>query len=310
MAQPFVRIKKMKITKHKFFVPILMLIFASSLHFSIYAQQTETSVTKSKGFQELKLDSKLMKREMPYRVILPVGYEVNAAEKFPVVYLLHGLTGHYNNWTDKSKIVEYAKNYNYIVVMPEGDNGWYTDSTTVPNDKYESYIIQELIPEIEKKFRAGTNRESRAIAGLSMGGFGAMKFGLKYPDKFRLIGSFSGALGIVPIPAKAMKTFPSVEQVFGADDSQARKQNDVIRLVREIPTDKIKQLPFIYFDCGTEDFLFQSNRDFADLLNEMKIPHEFRQLPGSHNWAFWDSQVMEFLQVSEMFLKMAKAKAN
>ena len=164
-----------------------MLIFASSLHFSIYAQTTSESavVGKSKGFQELKLDSKLMKREMPYRVILPVGYEVNTSEKFPVIYLLHGLTGHFNNWTDKSKIVEYAKNYNYIIVTPEGDNGWYSDSATVENDKYESYIIQELIPEIEKKFRAQTNRESRAIAGLSMGGYGAMKFGLKYPEKFR-----------------------------------------------------------------------------------------------------------------------------
>ena len=111
-------------------------------------------VGKSKGFQELKLDSKLMNRQMPYRVILPVGYEVNKGEKFPVVYLLHGLTGHFNDWTDKTKIVEYAKNYNYIIVMPEGDNGWYSDSVTVENDKYESYIIQESIPEIEKKFRA------------------------------------------------------------------------------------------------------------------------------------------------------------
>ncbi len=189
----------MKNIKIRFSAQILLFVLALSLPFAVHAQKT--AISKSDGFRELKLDSKLMKREMPYRVILPVGYE-NSNEKtfYPVIYLLHGLTGHYNNWTDSTKLVEYAKNYKFIIVTPEGANGWYSDSVSAPNDKYESYIIQELIPEIEKKFRAKTDRENRVIAGLSMGGFGAMKFGLKYPEKFRLIGSFSGALGIVPIP--------------------------------------------------------------------------------------------------------------
>lgn len=288
----------MKNIKTGFFAQILLFVFALSLPFSIHAQKS--AISKTDGFRELKLDSKLMKREMPYRVILPVGYE-NSGEKtfYPVIYLLHGLTGHYNNWTDSTKLVEYAKDYKFIIVTPEGANGWYSDSVSAPNDKYESYIIQELIPEIEKKFRAKTDRENRVIAGLSMGGFGAMKFGLKYSDKFALLGSFSGALGIVPIPTKAMKSFASVEEVLGADDSEARKQNDVIRLVRDINALGKKNLPFIYFDCGTEDFLFQSNRDFADLLLQKKIPHEFRQLPGAHNWNFWDEQIQEFLELSE-----------
>ena len=98
--------------------------------------------------------------------------------------------------------------------------------------------------------------------------------------------------------------FASVEEVFGADDSEARKQNDVLRLTNDMTADKIKQLPFIYLDCGTEDFLFQSNRDFADLLIKKKIPHEFRQLPGVHNWTFWDAQIQEFLELSEKKLKM------
>ena len=77
--------------------------------------------------------------------------------------------------------------------MPEGDDGWYTDSATVPNDKYETYIIKELIPEIDKKFRTLADREHRIIAGLSMGGYGSIKFGLKYPNLFSIVGSFSGA---------------------------------------------------------------------------------------------------------------------
>ncbi len=297
---------------------ILMLFIALNLHFSIFAQvDSETAVVgRSKGFQELKLESKLMKREMPYRVILPVGYEVNADKRFPVVYLLHGLTGHFNDWTDKSKIVEYARNYDYIIVTPEGNDGWYSDSTTVADDKYESYIVQELIPEIEKKFRVLSGRENRAIAGLSMGGYGSLKFGLKYPEKFVLAGSFSGALRAAEwtekeIGASGWKPLvDSIKNVYGAADSETRKQNDIFKIMQAKSADEAKNLPFFYIDCGTEDGLIQQSRDFTKMLADKKIPHEFRELPGVHNWAFWDSQVREFLRVSEKFIKSAKAKGN
>ena len=250
-----------------------------------------------------------MAREMPYRVILPIDYKsANNKIAYPVVYLLHGLTGHFNNWTDNSKLAEYATNYNYIIVTPEGNNGWYTDSATVPNDRYESYIVQELIPEIDKKFRARPGRNHRAVAGLSMGGYGSIKFGIKNPEMFVLVGSFSGALGAASFTDKILgnswKTLTdSIMSVYGAEDSMTRKQNDIYKLVGEMPADKIKTLPFIYLDCGTEDFLIGSNREFANLLLEKKIRHEFRQLPGAHNWKFWDAQVQEFLELSEKFIK-------
>ncbi len=295
----------MKIIKTGFFAQILFLFLALSLSFSVQAQKAETeNVVKVYGFQNYKLNSKLTNREMPYRVILPANYN-NSNEKtfYPVIYLLHGLTGHFDNWTDRTKLTEYAKKYNYIIVTPEGGDGWYTDSVSVPADKYESYIIQELIPEVDKKFRTIADREHRIIAGLSMGGYGAVKFGLKYPEKFALVGSFSGALGIVALPSKATTTFPSIKNVFGEDESPTRKNNDIFRVVRESASEQIKALPFIYFDCGTEDFLFQSNRDFADLLIEKKIKHEFRQLPGGHTWTYWNAQVEQFLELSGKFIK-------
>jgi S-formylglutathione hydrolase FrmB len=135
-----------------------------------------------------------------------------------------------------------------------------------------------------------------------MGGYGALKFGLKYPDKFILAGSFSGALGITDLPAAATQ-FPSVKNVFGPDGSQNRKDNDIFRILRDMPTDKLKDLPFIYVACGTEDFLFSSNQDFMKLMSEKKVKHEYRQLPGVHNWAFWDDQIRAFLPLSERFLK-------
>ncbi len=295
----------MKTIKVEFFAQILLLFFAMSLAFSVQAQKAEIeNAVKVNGFQNHKLNSKLTNREMPYRVILPMSYN-NSNEKtfYPVIYLLHGLTGHFNNWTDKTKLAEYVAKYNYIIVTPEGGDGWYTDSTTVPADKYESYIIQELIPEIDKKFRTIADREHRFIAGLSMGGYGAVKFGLKYPEKFALVGSFSGALGIVALSSKSTTTFPSIKNVFGEDENPTRKNNDIFRFVRESNSEQIKALPFIYIDCGTEDFLFHSNRDFADLLIEKKINHEFRQLPGGHTWTYWNAQVQEFLELSEKFIK-------
>ncbi len=292
----------MKIIKGGFFAPILLLILVLSLSFSVQAQKADTNIS---GFQNHKLASKLMNREMPYRVVLPVNYnDSNEKVSYPVIYLLHGLTGHFDNWTDRTKLVEYAKNYNYIIVTPEGDNGWYSDSAAAERDKYESYIVRELVPDIEKKFRTPANRENRAIAGLSMGGYGAVKFGLKYPEMFSIVGSFSGALGAASLSAKnAGAIGKSIDAIFGADDSETRKSNDIFRMVRESSPEKIKTLPFIYLDCGTEDFLFQNNREFVALLVEKKIPHEYRQLPGGHTWTYWNTQVLEFLQVSKKFIK-------
>lgn len=298
----------MNTNKSRFF-QLLIVIF--SLSFSAFAQQPKPKVELPATVENYKLNSKLMAREIPYRVVLPEGYgklgDKNVTAKplsYSVIYLLHGLTGHFDNWTNQTKLAEYAAKYNYIIVTPEGDNGWYSDSLAVPNDRYESYIIQELIPEIDKKFRTIPDRNHRAIAGLSMGGYGSLKFGLKYPEMFALVGSFSGALGAASLSEKnAGSIGKGIDQIFGAEDGENRKSNDIFKIIKDLSADKIKTLPFIYLDCGTEDFLFQNNRSFVDLLVEKKVRHEFRQLPGAHDWKFWDAQIQEFLEVSEKFIK-------
>src|SRR5687768_5134097 len=95
------------------------------------------------------LDSRLMGRKMPYRIVFPVRYSAKgeSGRRFPVLYLLHGLTGHFDNWTRQTKLIDYSAAYNLIIVTPEGENGWYTDNLTKDGDKFESYIIQELIPQ-------------------------------------------------------------------------------------------------------------------------------------------------------------------
>ncbi len=292
---------------------------------SAFAQKQKTATQKptvanqkaqANLVADYKLNSKLMSREMPYRVALPANYSADNQARFPVIYLLHGLTGHYDNWGEKAKIAEYLAPYPFIVVMPEGNNGWYTDSATTPSDRYETYIVQELIPEIDRNFRTAAARDQRVVAGLSMGGYGSIKFGLKYPEMFGLVGSFSGALGAPSWTEKALSlagirgAIPqSITSVYGADDSQTRRNNDIFRIARETNAEKIKTLPFIYLDCGTEDFLIQNNRDFAALLLEKKIPHEFRQLPGGHTWSYWEQQIQDFLRLSNRFFNQKNRKA-
>ena len=248
-----------------------------------------------------------MARDIPYRIILPLGYDdkANVIKKYSVVYLLHGLTGHYVNWTDKTKLVEYAANHEFIIVTPEGDNGWYSDSVSIPNDKYESYIVKELIPEIDSKYHTFADRDHRFVAGLSMGGYGALKFGLKYPELFSLVGSFSGALGATGFTEKnaGVNIGKGIDAIFGPEDSDSRKSNDIFKIIREMTPEKVKGLPYIYQSCGTEDFLIQNNRDYLKLLNDMKVPHEYREHPGIHDWVFWDDQVREFLAVADRMKK-------
>lgn len=262
--------------------------------------------------QRVTLESKLLGRAIDYSILYPINYQRagNAEKKFPVVYLLHGYTGHHTNWIERTRVALYATHFDLFIVMVEGENGWYTDSATVPNDKFESYILQELMPDVEKRFRVSAERDGRAIAGLSMGGYGALKFGFKYPSRFGMVASMSGALGAASWTDSDLKNLEAVRQsllkTLGPIGSSTRLQNDLLKLTREVSADGIKLLPVIYFDCGTEDQLFPTNRSYADLLVERKIPHEFRQLPGNHSWPYWDQQVREILSLAATRLSPPK----
>jgi putative tributyrin esterase len=263
--------------------------------------------------EHVAFESKLVGAALAYNVVLPPDYDAKteAQTRYPVLYLLHGLGGSANDWvSQRAHLTNYAARYRLIIVVPEGKDGWYTDGA-VANEKFESYVVQELIPDVARRFRTVEERGARAVAGLSMGGYGALKFGLKYPDKFVFAASMSGALGAAswhaedPLPAFVK---PSIARVYGAADSPVRAPNDIYKLVREMPVERVVSLPYFYLDCGTEDGLLSSNRDFAALLVEHKIPHEYRQLPGNHSWPYWDRQVQEVLKLAAQRLAQPQTK--
>jgi putative tributyrin esterase len=267
------------------------------------------SYTQAPAVETVQFRSPLVSKTLPYNVILPRDYRRSRRSQYPVLYLLHGLSGHYTDWVTRANIAAYAAQYRMIVVTPEGNDGWYTDSASVPADKYESYILRELIPDVDKRYRTIPARYGRGIAGLSMGGYGALKFGLKSPGNFAFVGSMSGALAApqwTDDELKGLKTIrDTVFSVFGPVGSETRMANDIYAIVRGISVPGVASLPYFYLDCGTEDFLISSSQQFAALLREKKIPHEYRELPGDHNWKYWDQQVREVLKIASQKLRAA-----
>lgn len=281
----------------------LLLLFAFSITAFAHGR-TET----------VRFQSKLINATLPYNVILPVDYDASPATRYPVLYLLHGLTGHYSDWLTRTNVADYASNYRLIVIMPEGNDGWYTDSSTLATDKYESYILKELIPDVQQRYRTIEARYGRAIAGLSMGGFGAIKFGLKSPATFVFAASMSGAFWVTRLSDKDVGAarWQDSMKLFGPVDSETRHNNDLFEIIEKLPPGRLPSLPYFYFDCGTEDsqLIFPSNRQLAALMAEKKIPHEFRQLPGDHSWGYWDQQVQEVLKIAATKLRMPPAETS
>jgi len=249
------------------------------------------------------LQSSLMQRELPFRVILPENYEASKAN-YPVLYLLHGLFGSCDNWLELTGIESYLADKNFITILSEGGNNWYSDSATIETDKFESSFINELIPAVEAAYGIGENRETRAIAGLSMGGFGALKFALKRPELFIFAGSMSGAFNASQLTgteenADWQELFPSILEVFGNEHSPTRVENDLYGIIRKIPAEKKSFVPFIYFDCGTQDGFLKVNRELAELLQEKELAFQFEEISGGHDWIYWDKQLRVILKLVE-----------
>jgi S-formylglutathione hydrolase FrmB len=217
------------------------------------------------------------------------------------LYLLHGLFGSYDNWTTLTGLDSYIDEYLVIVVMPDGGDHWYTDA--VSGDRHESYLIRELIPEIDRNCRTRTDRAGRIVAGNSMGGYGALKFALKHSDSFALAGSFSGAFNAPKFADPVSEVngddlAPSIAKVFGGMDDSSRSSNYIDRILDQMTNSQIAQLPYLYLDCGLQDQFISVNREIADLLSKLGARCEYHDVEASHDWQYWDSRIRSFLEVA------------
>jgi putative tributyrin esterase len=237
-----------------------------------------------------------------FNLILPPDYARNDL-RFPVLYLLHGYTGNYTDWVKRTGIVGYARAYEEIIVMPDAANGWYVNNYADPRMRWEDYMIDDLIPYVDSHYRTVASRGGRAIAGLSMGGYGALYLGLKYHDLFSAVASLSGVVASAELarrdPAvwkmigeKMPKMKKTLLDDFGPLSNPARKGEDPFRLIRTLTPEK---RPALFLAIGESDPFLQENRKFVALLSSLKIPYHYHEVPGGHEWKVWNEEIQPAL---------------
>jgi S-formylglutathione hydrolase FrmB len=189
-----------------------------------------------------------------------------------------------------------------IIVMPDGGVTWYINDLR-GKVRYEDMFVQEFIPYIDKTYRTRSAKEFRGIAGLSMGGWGALMFSMRHPDQFAACAAFSAAVwldeDIVSIQQPMYDRLFS--DIFGSKPSGQDRLNPHFRqyhpldLAKTLPVETLKKVHF-YIDCGDDDFLIKGNAALHIVLNERKVPHEFRVRDGDHSWVYWRTGIIEGLK--------------
>lgn len=273
-----------------------------------------------------------------YQVYLPPSYESEPQERYPVAYYLHGVTGDETNWVTLGGIDRVmdsliaAGEPPMILVMPDGDDGWYTtwnslgnwsecrrDSTRkepaasycVPWPHYDDYIARDLVAHVDSNYRTLSDSAHRAIAGLSMGGYGAVSLALRYPDVFAAAASHSGVVaplfaGPTPFspPPRYYRDIESLRtanprmwrfgrDVFGADTIGWRARDPVTMAHRRASKDL--PIPPIFLDVGVDDPFLDANRALAYELTTLGADVKYKEWPGKHDWTYWRAHVAESL---------------
>ena len=233
-----------------------------------------------------------LNRDMQYRVILPSS--IAAGAKLPVVYLLHGGDGNFRNWSNYSDVAKFAER-GLILIMPEGDESYYMNAVERPQDRYEDYIVNDLIADVESEFPVAVGRAGRAIVGVSMGGFGAVKIALSHPDLFIFAGGISPAIDVPsrPFSIKRIPQWRHHRAIFGAWGTVTRRNGDPFMLARSVDPAKA---PYLFLTCGEQEGLLPANRNFAALLEQRHFRYEFHVVTGGHDWNQWDARLPSVFQ--------------
>jgi S-formylglutathione hydrolase FrmB len=255
------------------------------------AQPEHPRLAPGVTMQDVSFFSAALNRQKLYRVFLPAS--LVPGRKLPVIYLLHGNGGSSWNWSNYSDVARFAateESGGLILVMPEGGSSYYMNAALKPEEKYEDYLVNDLIADVAARFPAARGRESRAIVGVSMGGYASVKLALTRPDLFVFAGAISPA---IDVPSRRF-TFRRAEQywrfksIFGAWGSESRRSSDPFILVQSADP---AVTPFIYLTAGEQEPLLEPNRRFASRLRERHFAYEFHTKPGGHDWNEWDAQI-------------------
>ncbi len=253
----------------------LLLLFVCCFSVTLFAGKVDT----------VSIYSNSMHKYIKAVVIKPGNYK-KKKNSFPVVYLLHGYSGDFSNWITKvPELEKYADIYQTLVVCPDGGfSSWYFDSPLDTAYRYETHVAMELVDFIDKNYNTITDKDHRAITGLSMGGHGALFLALRHADVFGAAGSMSGGVDL-----NESKNRFHIMQRIGDTILQANNWHDmtVINLIENYTSTGLK----IYFDCGDKDIFINGNRRLHQKMLQLKIPHTYTEGPGEHNWVYWKNSI-------------------
>jgi len=264
-------------------------IFSLMLPLAVLLSLVSTPASGGVTTQVVTMHSNALDKETTYIVALPDPLE--PGKEYPVLYLLHGATGNYRDWTDKTTVTQALEERNMLVVMPDGDSySWYLDSPVKTESQYDTAISRDLVNDVDCRFPTISNRNGRGIAGLSMGGHGALSLAAKHPEVYSSASSMSGILNVSDHPGKW-----GLNDILGLQPELLTNwtSNSVLYLADKFTTANVALL----FDTGVGDKTgaVEDNRRTHEALANRKIAHDYREFPGIHDWKYWGGHIDEHL---------------
>ncbi len=252
------------------------------------------------AFIQCSFYSQVLGFETSMNVILPGDSKVNQSplrKNYPVLYLLHGLSDDHTVWGRRSSIDRYVRDLDIALVMPNGGRSFYTDMNN--GYDYYTFISQELPQIAEHFFPISSQREDKFIAGLSMGGYGALKIGLSQPNRFSAVASLSGATDILSlthqfINSESMDVAKEFNNIFGPISDFQNSPHDLFSLATRCAQNNPR--PRIYMACGTEDFLYEDNINFKNYMENLPFDFTYEEEAGEHHWDYWDLKIQSVIQ--------------
>lgn len=266
---------------------LLLLIFAC---FGLFAQAARIDTVAVR--------SACMERDIPALVVVP---EAAAEFRLPVLYLLHGYGGSQTAWQEITDLRPLAERHAMIIVCPDGENSWYWDSPVNPASRFETFVAEELPQWIDARYPTLADREGRAVAGLSMGGHGALWLAIRHRGTFGAAGSMSGGVDIRPFPDNW-----EMKRQLGERDAHPEVW-DAHTVINQVDSLHDGDLALI-FDCGYDDFFFEVNTALHEKLRALGIGHDFTVRPGAHNAAYWANSLPYQMLFFERFFQRRGAK--
>jgi S-formylglutathione hydrolase FrmB len=220
-----------------------------------------------------------------------------AREKYPTLYLLHGLSDDHTIWMRRTSIERYAATRNVAIVMPAVARSFYQDMASGP--KYWTFVSEELPALCQHYFPLSGAREDTFAAGLSMGGYGALRLGLARPEKYAAVASLSGALDIARRLRDVDKPFARIDRAEWTGiiwpELKAPADSNLWLLASNVAASQGPK-PAVYLSCGTEDELLADTRTFRQHLDALGLPLTYDEGPGAHEWGYWDAQIQRVLE--------------